>query len=77
MFSLSLRERLLVAAVLSAVLVGAAVKHWRDTRRESPALLPPAAAQAASLQTQVQNDTATTDTPHYSLVRPAQGRPQP
>ena len=67
MFSLSLRERLLVAAVLSAVLLGAAVKHWRDARRESLALLPPAAAQAVPVP----------DTPHYSLVRPAQGQPQP
>ena len=67
MFSLSLRERLLVAAVLSAVLLGAAVKHWRDARRESLALLPPAAVQTVPVP----------DTPHYSLVRPAPGQHQP
>ena len=67
MFSLSLRERILVAAVLSAVVLGAAVKHWRDARRESLALLPPATAQTGPAS----------HTLHYSLVRPRQGQHQP
>ncbi len=33
MFSLTLREQCLVAAVLCALVTGAAVKHWRDARR--------------------------------------------
>ena len=67
MFSLSLRERILVAAILSAVLLGVAVKHWRDARRESLALLPPTTARAVPFP----------DTPHYSLVRPPRGQHQP
>ena len=67
MFSLSLRERILVAAVLSAVLLGVAVKHWRDAHRESPALLPPATAQTAPVL----------HPPHYSLVGSQQGQHQP
>lgn len=35
--SLTFREQLLIVAVLAAVLLGAAVKHWRDARREVPA----------------------------------------
>ena len=38
MFSLSLRERILVTAVLSAAVLGAAVKHWRDACRETQVL---------------------------------------
>ena len=37
MFSLSLSERLLVSAVLSAVVLGVTVKHWRDAHRERAA----------------------------------------
>ena len=33
MFSLTLREQCLVAAVVCALVTGAAVKHWRDARR--------------------------------------------
>ena len=36
MTSLALREQVLLACVLAAVIVGAAVKHWRDARREIP-----------------------------------------
>ena len=67
MFSLSLRERILVTAILSAVTLGVAVKHWRDARREARALLPPATAQAA----------ATPGAPHYSLARTPHGQHQP
>ena len=37
MSSLALREQLLLASLLAAVLAGAAVKHYRDARREVPA----------------------------------------
>ena len=37
MSSLALREQLLLASLLAAALTGAAVKHWRDARREVPA----------------------------------------
>ena len=67
MFSLSLRERILVTAVLSVVLLGVAVKHWRDARRESLALLPPAAVQSAG----------TLPASHYSLVRIPRGQQHP
>ena len=33
--SLTPREQLLVLAVLAAVLLGVAVKHWRDARRDA------------------------------------------
>ena len=48
MFSLSLRERILVTAILSAVTLGVAVKHWRDAHREAAAILPPANAVVVS-----------------------------
>ena len=67
MFSLSLRERILVAAVLSAVTLGAAVKHWRDARREALALLPPATAQAVPAP----------GAAHYSLVQGPRGQHHP
>ncbi len=35
MFSLTLREQFLVAGILCALVTGAAVKHWRDARREA------------------------------------------
>ena len=37
MTSLAYREQLLLASLLAAMLAGAAVKHWRDSRREVPA----------------------------------------
>ena len=67
MFSLSLRERILVTAILSAVVLGVAVKHWRDARRESLAVRVPATAQAAPPP----------GANHYSLVRPPHGQHQP
>jgi hypothetical protein len=36
MFSLDSREQWLVVAIIAAVVAGAAVKHWRDARREVP-----------------------------------------
>jgi hypothetical protein len=36
MFSLDSREQWLVVAILAAAVAGAAVKHWRDVRREVP-----------------------------------------
>ena len=33
--SLTTREQLLILIVLAAVLLGVAVKHWRDARREA------------------------------------------
>ena len=66
MFSLSLRERLLVTAVLSAAVLGAAVKHWRDTRREAQALPPAAVAHAGP-----------PGASRYSLVRSSHGQPYP
>ena len=47
MFSLSLREQFLVAAVLGALVTGAAVKHWRDARRET--LIPVASGRVAAI----------------------------
>lgn len=44
MFSVSPREAALLLAILAALVVGAAVKHWRDVHREQPA---PAAEVAA------------------------------
>lgn len=41
MTSLAYREQLLLACVLAAVLTGAAVKHWRDARREVPSAAAP------------------------------------
>ena len=38
--SLTFREQLLLVTVLAAALLGAAVKHWRDARREAPATAP-------------------------------------
>lgn len=40
MFSLNLREGVLVLAILTAMLLGVAVKHWRDTQREQPVPVP-------------------------------------
>lgn len=37
MFSLNPRDQLLIAALAVATVVGAAVKHWRDARREAHA----------------------------------------
>lgn len=34
MFSLNPRDLLLIVAILVAMVVGAAIKHWRDARRE-------------------------------------------
>ncbi len=48
MTSLAFREQLLLACVLAAVIAGAAVKHWRDARREVvPAATTPAAPTSA------------------------------
>ena len=38
MFSLNLRDQLLIVAILIATVVGTAVKHWRDARREGLAV---------------------------------------
>ena len=35
--SLTPREQLFILVVLAAVLIGVAVKHWRDARREAQA----------------------------------------
>ncbi len=32
MFSLTRQEQLIIVAILAALLVGAAVKHWRENR---------------------------------------------
>ena len=32
MFSLTRQEQMIVAAIIAALLVGAAVKHWRENR---------------------------------------------
>ncbi len=48
MFSLSLREQTLVAAVILAVVLGVSVKHWRDAQRESAATRPAADAPVVS-----------------------------
>ena len=37
--SLTPREQLLILVVLAAVLLGVAIKHWRDARREAHAAL--------------------------------------
>lgn len=37
MFSLTTREQTLLIVVFTATLLGAAVKHWRDVRRERAA----------------------------------------
>jgi hypothetical protein len=41
MFSLNSREQFLVAGIIAAAVVGAAVSHWRDARREVPARIAP------------------------------------
>ncbi len=38
MFSLNPRDLLLIVAILVAMVVGAAIKHWRDARREGVAV---------------------------------------
>ncbi len=48
MFSLSLREQVLVTAVILAVVLGVSVKHWRDANRESMASHLPAASMQPS-----------------------------
>jgi hypothetical protein len=40
MFSLTSREQFLVAGIIAAAVIGAAVQHWRDARREVPAKVP-------------------------------------
>ena len=49
-FSLTLRERLLVAVVAATLAVGAVVKSWRDARAAKPLAknAPPPAAQPAT-----------------------------
>lgn len=37
MFPVTFREGVLLLAILAAMLLGASVKHWRETRRERPA----------------------------------------
>jgi hypothetical protein len=67
MFSLSLRERIFVTAVLSAVMLGVAVKHWRDAQREARSLPSTGVLQVGANATPAQ----------ASLVRVAPGESHP
>jgi hypothetical protein len=44
MFSLTSREQFLIVGIVTAAVIGAAVQHWRDARREVPVRISSAAS---------------------------------